>query len=304
MDTTDTTDPDDRSTPDLEQVWHASRSRLVDVGYRMLGSLSEAQDIADEAWARLVAADVDEIRDVTGWLVTVTSRLCLDRLRSADRRRRAYVGPFLPEPVLSAPDGSAIDPADRVTLDDSVRLALLVVLQELTPAERTVMVLHDFFAVPFAEIAEIVGRTPAACRQLASRARRKVRDHPETPVRPVDEDELRRVAERFAAACRAGAIGPLVEVLAPDVVGDFDHGGTVRGAPLRAIEGAPAVARVLVHAFTDLEAMFSVELVNGEPGTAVRVDGRLVAVIALGVVAGRIAVLHAIGNPEKLGHAV
>lgn len=303
MDTTDSTPTRAEPTSTaVEAAWRASRPRLVDIGYRMLGSLGEAQDVADEACARLLAADVEQIRDVTGWLVSVTGRLCIDRLRSADRRRRAYVGPFLPEPFVTAADPTTADPAERVTLDDTVRLALLVVLQELTPAERTALVLHDFFAVPYDEVATIVGRTPAACRQLASRARRKVRDHPETPGRRVDEDELEQVAERFAAACRAGAIGPLVAVLDPDVVGDFDHGGAVPGAPVRPVEGAGAVARVLVRAFAGLDATFAVERVNGDPGTVVRVGGRPVAVVAFAVDDGRITVIHAVGNPAKLGH--
>ena len=126
------------------------------------GSVAEAEDVADEAYSRLVVADA--IADVTGWLITVTGRLCIDRLRSADRQRRAYVGPWLPEPLLAMPEAHAVDPADRVTLDDFVRLALLVVLEQLTPAERTTFVLHDLFSIEFDHVAEIVGRSPAACR--------------------------------------------------------------------------------------------------------------------------------------------
>ncbi len=286
----------------IEAAWRQTRPRLVDIGYRMLGSMAEATDVADEACTRLLAADHDAVDDVTGWLVTVTGRLCIDRLRSADRSRRAYVGPWLPEPVLRLPDPSAVDPADRVTLDDSIRLALLVVLEQLSPAERTSLVLHDFFAYSFDEVATIVGRSPDACRQLASRARRKVQADPETPPGDVDHDELERVARHFADACSAGRIEPLLEVLDPDVVGDFDSGGVVPGAPLTAIVGAPPVARVLRHAFLDSGFRFTVEDVNGLPGVVVWRGDRLVAVTALGARDGRVSVLHAVGNPDKLRH--
>ena len=228
----------------IDSAWRADRRRLVDIGYRMLGSVSEAEDLADEAYSRLVVADLDAIADVTGWLVTVTSRLCLDRLRSADTRRRAYVGPWLPEPLLASADPGGVDPADRVTLDDSVRLALLVVLEQLTPAERTAFVLHDLFSVEFDQVAEIVGRSPAACRQLASRARRRIRSHPDTARATVDRAELERVARRFADACASGAIEPLLAVLDPDVVGDFDSGA---GSPARPSmpSTAPNPSRIL-----------------------------------------------------------
>lgn len=286
----------------VDTVWRAERRRLIDIGYRMLGSIADAEDIADEAYARLLRADIASINDLTGWLVTVTSRLCLDQLRSADRRRRAYVGPWLPEPLLALPDVGAVDPADRVTLDDSVRLALLVVLEQLTPAERTTFVLHDLFGVEFDQVAEIVGRSSAACRQLASRARRRIEMHPETPRAAVDRAELERVAQRFAEACASGAVEPLLEVLDPNVVGDFDSGGHIAGAPLDAIDGAEPIASTLVHAFRKTRFVFEVADINGEPGVIARLGERVVAVIALGVRDGRIDLIHAIGNPAKLRH--
>jgi RNA polymerase sigma-70 factor (ECF subfamily) len=292
--------PDHHDT--VEQIWRDQRRRLVDIGYRMLGTVSDAEDVADEAYARLVAADLETIDDPTGWMVTVTSRLCIDRLRSADQRRRAYVGPWLPEPIVSLADAGAIDPADRVTLDDSVRLALLVVLEQLSPAERTSFVLHDLFSVDFDHIAEIVGRSPAACRQLASRARRRIQAHPEAPRVAVDRAELERVARRFADACAFGEIEGLLEVLDPDVVGDFDSGGHIRGAPLDAIDGAASIAQTLVWAFRDPRFRFAVDDVNGEPGVVARLGDRIVAVIALGIHDGRVDLIHAIGNPHKLRH--
>jgi RNA polymerase sigma-70 factor (ECF subfamily) len=290
---------------EIEDVWRTHRRRLLDIGYRMLGSVTDAEDVTAEAYARLIAADTDEIDDIAGWLITVTGRLCVDRLRSHESSRRAYVGPWLPEPILTATstvDAAGADPADRVTLDDSVRMALLVVLEQLSPAERTSFVLHDLFGVSFEEIAEIVGRSPAACRQLASRGRRRVRSDPEAPRETVDRAELEEVARRFAAACRAGVIEPLLEVLDPDVVGDFDSGGVIPGAPLRALGGAGNVARVLLHSFSDPGFSFAVEDVNGDPGVIARIDGALAAVIAIGVHDGRVDLIHAIGNPQKLSH--
>ncbi len=288
----------------VDSVWRAERRRLIDIGYRMLGSVADAEDLADEAYARLLRADIGSIDDLTGWLVTVMSRLCLDQLRSADRRRRAYVGPWLPEPLVTVPDGSAADPADRVTLDDSVRLALLVVLEQLTPAERTTFVLHDLFGVEFDQIAEIVGRSSAACRQLASRARRRIELDPETPRASVDRAELEQVAQRFADACASGAIEPLLEVLDPNVVGDFDSGGRIPGAPLDSIDGAEPIAATLVGAFGNTRYAFDVADINGEPGVIARLGPRVVAVIALGVRDGRVDLIHAIGNPAKLHRRV
>ncbi len=288
--------------PDIEALWFAHRRRLLDIGYRMLGSLTDAEDVTAEAYTRLIAADIDTIDDVAGWLITVTGRLCVDRLRSHESSRRAYVGPWLPEPILNRSASAGSDPAERITLDDSVRMALLVVLERLSPAERTSFVLHDLFGLTFEEVGEIVGRSPAACRQLASRARRRIRTDPETPRGSVDRAELDEVAQRFAAACRAGAIEALLHVLDPNVVGDFDSGGKIPGAPKRALVGSDHVAKVLIHAFADpsLSVSFTVEDINGEPGVVARVHGTVAAVIAIGVRNGHVDLIHAIGNPEKL----
>ena len=283
-------------------LWRDHRRRLLDIGYRILGSVSDAEDAADEAYARLLDTDLDTIDDPEGWLVSVTGRLCIDRLRSAEHRRRAYVGPWLPEPLVSIADGKAVDPADRVTLDESVRMALLVLLEQLSPAERTSFVLHDLFGMPFEEVGGIVGRSPAACRQLASRARRRIQSDPGARRSPTSHSELDDIAKRFAAACAAGTIEPLLEVLDPQVVGDFDSGGTVPGAPVRAVVGAEQVSRILVHSFRDSDFDFAAGLVNGDPGVVVRSDGRIAAVMSFTAGDGSIDVLHGIGNPQKLRH--
>src|SRR5438034_3115158 len=172
-------------------TWREHRRYVLDVAYRMLGSISDAEDVVQETFARLLKQDADQIQDVRGWLVVVATRLCLDQLRSARSRRGSYVGPWLPEPVI---EGETDDPADRVTLDDSVRMALLVVLERLTPAERAAFVLHDLFRFSFDDVARMVGRSPQACRQLASRARQHVQQQTGPARFAVDRAELRRVA--------------------------------------------------------------------------------------------------------------
>ena len=286
-------------TPAIDELWATHRRRVLDIGYRMLGSVTEAEDVAQDAFERLVATDLDAVDDPLGWLVAVTSRLCVDRLRRHERTRRAYTGPWLPEPVLG---GDSV--AETVTLDDSVRMALLVVLESLTPAERTAFVLHDVFALPFDEIGGIVGRSPTACRQLASRARRRVRAEAALPRAepPTDPAEHRRLVERFAAACRRGDLDGLVAVLAPDVVGDFDSGGVIAGAPLEALRGAHPVGRSLLASLRRLGGDILVRDVNGDPGLVV-VDGdRVLVTISAAINDGRVAQLHGVGNPAKLAH--
>src|SRR5205809_7733021 len=193
-------------------AWREHRRYILDVAYRMLGSVSDAEDVVQEAFARLLQQDADQIQDVRGWLVAVANRLCLDQLRSARSRRESYVGPWLPEPVV---EGETDDPSDRITLDDSVRMALLVVLERLTPAERATFVLHDVFGFSFDAVAKIVGRSPAACRQLASRARRRIEAETSPARFEVDPTVLHRVAERFIRASSNGDLDGLLEVLDP-----------------------------------------------------------------------------------------
>ncbi len=273
----------------------------MDVAYRMLGSVSDAEDAVQEAYARLVRADIDEIDDVRGWLVTVTSRLCLDQLRSAQSKRTSYVGPWLPEPVVDGPSLGA-DPADRVTLDDTVRMALLVVLEQLSPAERTAFVLHDIFQLPFDEVASIVGRTPAACRQLASRARQHVGAEAGSARFHPDAGEQRQLAERFAAAVTNGDLAALLEVLDPDAKGEADSGGFVPGATRHPVFGRSRVARGLLRAIEGLGVEFRVADVNGEPGVVGVQAGRIVAAIVFTTRNRKIHHIRAVLNPAKLAH--
>jgi RNA polymerase sigma-70 factor (ECF subfamily) len=290
--------PETMTREDFDTAWRANRRRLLDLAYRMTGTMSDAEDVVQEAYARLLRADVDAIEDLRGWLITVTSRLCLDQLRSARVTRAAYVGPWLPEPLVDLPD-AASDPADRVTLDDSVRMALMVVLEQLSPAERVAFVLHDVFTYPYAEIGRITGRSISACRQLASRARRRIALH-DGVVAPGDPAVHQLVVRRFAHACRAGDLGGLVEVLASDAVGEFDSGGTIPGAPAEPVIGAEPIARTLLQVFEGSGATFSGVWVNAEPGIGIWLGEQIVAVLSFEVAGDRVQHIHAVGNPEKL----
>src|ERR671923_2304865 len=207
----------------ITEAWTDHHGFLLDVAYRLLGSYSDAEDTVQEAFTRLLRSDVDPIEDVRAWLVVVVSRLCLDQLRSARARRESYIGPWFPEPLIQSQDGS--DPADVVTLDESVRMALLVVLERMSPAERVVFVLHDVFQYPFEKIAPMVKRTPAACRKLASRARRQVKEESGSGRFRVDATEQRRVIDAFIAACAGGDLEALLPLLDPSVTGWADTGG-------------------------------------------------------------------------------
>ena len=284
----------------FEDLWTEHRRRILDVGYLMLGSLTDAEDVAQEAYARLVVADIEAIDDIRGWLVAVASRICIDRLRAHEHSRRSYVGPWLPEPLVA--DLAAVDVADRVTLDESVRMALMVVLEQLSPAERTAFVLHDVFDLPFDQIGPIVGRSPAACRQLASRARRHIEADKTTARFEIDPGDHRQITERFAQACEHGDLDQLIAVLDPTVIGDFDSGGAIPGAPLTELDGADRVARQLIRSLSPLPARFEIADVNGSPGVVVLIDNAVVTVIALGIRHGVIDLIHAIGNPTKLAH--
>lgn len=287
--------------PALAGVWREHHRYLLDVAYRMLGSVCEAEDIVQDAFARLLRVDLSGIQDVRGWLVVVATRLCLDQLRSARSRREVYVGPWLPEPVIQTP-GQQLDPADRVTLDDSVRMAMLLVLERLSPAERAAFVLHDVFQFSFEEVATIVGRTPAACRQLASRARRHVRAEASPARFQVDPADLNRVADQFIAAASNGDLEALMQVLDPNVAGHTDSGGVVPAAR-GLIVGRRKVAQALLGFLKRFEVTLVPIPVNGEPGVLAYQDGHLAAVIALSFRDGRIDHFHAIANPYKLAYA-
>jgi RNA polymerase sigma factor (sigma-70 family) len=271
------------------------RPHLQAVAYRMLGSVGEAEDAVQEAWLRLQRSDTDAVANVGGWLTTVVGRVCLDMLRARRSRREDYVGSWLPEPIVSIePDR---DPEQQALLADSVGLALLVVLETLNPAERLAFVLHDMFDVPFDELAQIVGRTPTATRQLASRARRRVRGL--APAADPDIAKQREVVDAFLAAARAGDFDALVAVLDPDVVFRLDTGGAAPRARTP-ITGAPDVARQILQAGRPFAPFSRPAVVNGSAGAVVVRDGKPFAVVGFTIAAGRIVELDLVADPDKL----
>ena len=280
-------------------AWQEHRPHLLNIAYRLLGSVSDAEDMAQDAYLRLLKADLHEIDDVRGWLVVVMTRICLDHLRSARVRREAQPGPWLPEPIVGGSTGAVLDPADIVTLDESVRMGLLIVLERLSPAERVVFVLHDVFTYPFEEIAPMVGRTPAACRQLASRARRRINADAESST-TVDPGEMRAVAERFIAACEGADLQPLLEVLDPNVVGWVDLGEVATPFPQPSVGAAQVAGRAMALFGRRSGITLSVATVNGEVGMLATFRGRIHAVLVLLVRDHRIAAIYSIADPHKL----
>ena len=275
------------------EEFERSRRHLEAVAYRMLGSATEAEDAVQEAWLRLSRSDTETIANLGGWLTTVVARVCLDMLRSRRARREDYLGSRLPQPVVTIENG----PEDEAVLADSVGLALLVVLDTLTPAERLAFVLHDMFGMSFDEIAPIVERSQAATRQLASRARRRVRGA--RPSSDVDLHEQRRVIDAFLAASRAGDFEALLEVLDPDVVFRIDAGGVApRARP--PIEGAEAVAAQILERGAPLAPYARPAIVNGSAGVVVVPHEKPVAVVAFVVTGGRIAEIDLVADPAKL----
>jgi RNA polymerase sigma factor (sigma-70 family) len=278
----------------LEQ-FEQHRPHLQAVAYRMLGSVSEAEDALQEAWLRLNRADTDEVTNLAGWLTTVVGRVCLDLLRARRSRQEDYVGSWLPEPIVSAEDES--NPEHEALLADSVGLALLVILETLTPAERLAFVLHDMFGVAFEEIAPIVDRSPAAARQLASRGRRRVRGAGPQP--DADVRRQREIVDAFLAASRAGDFEGLLAVLDPDVVFRIDAGKmTALARP--PVVGAPAVAEQIMSRGTRFAPHARPAIVNGAAGAVVGREERPFAVVGFTVAGGRITEIDVVIDPEKL----
>jgi RNA polymerase sigma-70 factor (ECF subfamily) len=279
----------------LAEQFEEHRSHLRTVAYRMLGSLGETDDAVQEAWLRLSRTDSEAVENLGGWLTTVVARVCLDMLRTRRSRREDYVGSWLPEPIVSIDDSAT--PEDEALIADSVGLALLVVLETLSPSERLAFVLHDMFAVPFDEIATIIGSSPAATRQLASRARRRVRGVPLSE--DADLSQQRELVSAFLAASRAGDFDGLIAVLDPDVVFRADTGlGSRRARP--PVEGAEAVALRVLEQGTPLAALARPAVVNGGAGLVVGVPGRPIAVVSFTIAAGRIAAIDLITDRLKL----
>ena len=277
----------------LAQRFEANRTHLRAVAYRMLGSLAEADDAVQEAWIRLSRTDTSDVDNLSGWLTTVVGRVCLNMLRSRRTRREAPLDTHVPDPIVSPEDG--MDPEHEALLGDSLGLALLAVLDALTPAERVAFVLHDVFALPFDEIAPIVGRSTAAARQLASRARRRVRG---APVPDTDLDGQWAVVDAFLAAAREGDFERLLAVLDPDVVVRSD-GGKARPELASVVRGAEAVATQAMS-FRRFAETATRALVNGVPGgVAWDPDGRPFAVISLTVVPTKASVIATFSEPKK-----
>jgi RNA polymerase sigma factor (sigma-70 family) len=293
--------------PGLSTIMN-ERRRLINLAYRLLGSLADAEDAVQETYARWYALSAQQeaaIESPGGWLTKVASRICLDLLGSARARRERYVGEWLPEPlpdhtewISGRPGATGVDPADRVTLDESVSMAFLVVLDSMTPAERVAFILHDVFGYPFAEVADIVGRTPAACRQLASSARHRIR-----PSEPSATPTARQASliRDFKKAWEAKDITALISLLDPGVTATADTGGLASSIAQGPIEGAEQIARAALDVAGIAPGLTLLErTVNGQPGLVAQQDGVTVAVFAFDVAGDRIKRIWAVRNPEKL----
>lgn len=275
----------------LAHRFEENRTHLSAVAYRMLGSISEAEDAVQEGWLRLSRADTSDVENLRGWLTTVVARVCLDMLRSRKTRREEPLDVHVPDPIVSQLDGA--DPEHEAVLGDSVGLALLVVLDTLTPAERLAFVLHDMFALSFDEIAPVAGRTPAASRQLASRARRRVQGS--GPVPDTDPTRQREVVEAFMAASRAGRFDDLLALLDPDIVLRADGGAD--GSSL--VRGARAVSEQALT-FSRFAPFARLALVNGAAGVVTAPEGKAMSVMAFTVAGGKIARIDILADPHRL----
>jgi len=304
--TTSTGSGHGRPDPGLSAIM-SERRQLINLAYRLLGSLAEAEDAVQETYARWYAMSRQQqeaIESPGAWLTKVASRICLDLLGSARARRERYVGEWLPEPlpgpaewISGRPGSITADPADRVTLDESVGMAFLVVLESMTPAERVAFILHDVFGYSFTEVADIVGRTPAACRQLASSARRRIRAS-QVPATPTTQQA--GIVRDFKAAWDARDIHALIGLLDPDATAIADGGGLV-AAELRPVQGAEQIARGCINVANLAPTMTILErTVNGQPGLVAQQDGVTVTVFAFEVADGRIKHIWAVRNPEKI----
>jgi RNA polymerase sigma factor (sigma-70 family) len=295
-----------RPDPGLSAIM-SERRQLINLAYRLLGSLADAEDAVQETYARWYAMSrpqQEAIESPGAWLTTVASRICLDLLRSARVRRERYVGEWIPEPLPEPAEwiggrsgGATADPADRVTLDESINMAFLVMLESMTPAERVAFILHDVFRYSFAEVAGIVGRTPAACRQLASSARRRIRASQGLPAPAAQQAGLVR---DFKQAWETGDINALIGLLDPAATMTADGGGLVNAA-LRPVEGGEQIARYVADLASRAPRLAFLErTVNGQPGLVAQQDGVTVTVFAFDVAGDRIKHIWAVRNPDKL----
>jgi RNA polymerase sigma factor (sigma-70 family) len=297
---------DGRPDPGLDAIM-SERRQLINLAYRLLGTLAEAEDAVQESYARwyaMTAQQQDSIENPGAWLHKVASRICLNVLGSARARRETYVGQWLPEPLPDPGElsggrpGAGVDPADRVTLDESVSMAFLVMLESMTPAERVAFILHDVFGYPFAEVAEITGRSPAACRQLAFSARRRVRAA-QPPATPTARQAS--IVRDFKQAWEAKDIGALIRLLDPGATLTADGGGLAPAA-LSPIEGGERIARLLADLARGKpgNVRFLERTVNGQPGLVAQQEGVIVAVYAFEIAGDQISRIWAVANPGKL----
>ena len=275
--------------------WESHRAAVFGAAYRILGTVAEAEDVTQEVWLRAASADLSEVRDLRAWLVTVAARTSYNVLSSARVRRESYVGPWLPEPLLTGPDAAA-----EVLMDESVSTAMLLVMETLSPAERVALVLHDVFDFPFGQIAEVLGSTSAAARKLASRARARVAAVEKRPR--ASKTDTERLLKAFKAAAGAGNLVGLIELLHPEAVYVADGGGKVTAAR-RPVLGAEAIASLVIRQFElrrpDQSRIIEV---NGQPALATYVGGALVWLDTVEIADGRITAFRRLVNPEKLGH--
>ncbi|WP_329381101.1 RNA polymerase sigma-70 factor [Streptomyces sp. NBC_01351] len=287
---------DQAATDRATETFVAHRNLLFTVAYEMLGSAADAEDVLQETWLRWVEVDPEQVRDRRAYLVRITTRQALNRLRTMSRRKESYVGPWLPEPLLTAPDV-----AQDVELAESVSMAVMLVLETLSPTERAVFVLREVFDVGYEEIAAAVEKTPAAVRQIAHRARKHV--DARRPREVVSQSETRAVLEKFRLALNGGDLQKLLDVLAPEVVLVGDGGG-VKHAALRPVLGSDKVARLMAGGLgkNTIPLTIGHTVVNGAPALVVHLDGELDGIMAARVEDGRITGLYYVRNPEKLSH--
>ena len=294
---TDGTQTDQPAAADLAAAFEQHRRHLLRVAYATLGSLSDAEDVVQETWLRLQRQEHPAaIRDLRAWLTTTASRLALDALGSARSRRERYVGTWLPEPLV---EPVAADPAELAAVDESISLALLIVLERLSPAERASFVLHDVFDLTFEEVAGVIDTTPAAARQLASRARRHVAEG--RPRFPADSEQQQEIVGAFASACAEGDLERLVGLLHPDAIWRADGGGNVKAAKI--VHGAERVARNLIALARRPPQAAQPVYVNGALGLMIRDADGILTVVSLTIDAGLIVAIDIVRNPDKLSHA-
>ena len=284
----------------MEESFETYRPYLFAIAYRMLGSAMDAEDMVQETYLRYQTTPPETIRSLKAYLTTILTRLCMDQLQLARRKREVYVGPWLPEPILTTTTPASEDPAERVEREESISLAFLMLLEQLQPFERAVFLLHEVFAYDFAEIATMLGKTEAACRRSFSRAKKHLSEH--RPRFPPSSQIHRRMLTGFFQAAQGGDMTPLMDLLSEQVTLWADGGGKIKTAALRPIVGRDAVARFSLGAVRFLPADYQVEIaeVNGQAAVIIRAGGQALFVLSIEVEAGQIQAIRIIANPEKL----